>query len=208
MKLIKSLKLILPVGASFILAGCSFFNSQPTTTSYPTDACLMLRQNPQWLTDTLDVYYRWGVPVSIQLATIYQESHFRYNARPVKKNKWWQFGTHYQSTSVGFTQALNGTWGAYEKATHNEWQTRESFKDATNFIGWYYNRSNKLLGISLNYAYALYLSYYQGYSGYANHLHNPAGTKLATNVQNWANRYHYELEQCHLPGLPKGSPAI
>ena len=37
---------------------------------------------------------------------------------------------------------------------------------STNFIGWYINKTNKLLGISKNNAYLQYLAYHQGQAGF------------------------------------------
>jgi hypothetical protein len=45
------------------------------------DACAILRERPQYLRAMERTERRWGIPVHVQMATIYQESKFIGNAR-------------------------------------------------------------------------------------------------------------------------------
>ena len=42
------------------------------------------------------------------------------------------------------------------------------FKDSVDFIGWYINKTSKILKISKNDAYRQYLAYYKGWGDYKN----------------------------------------
>ena len=57
---------------------------------------------------------------------------------------------------------LKGTWEQYKKETGNKYATRARFKDSVDFIGWYVNKTHKLLKIPKNDAYRQYLAYYKG----------------------------------------------
>ena len=63
-----------------------------------------------------------------------------------------------KSSSFGYSQAVKGTWEQYKKETGNKLATRARFKNSVDFIGWYVNKSHKLLKIPKNDAYRLYLS--------------------------------------------------
>ena len=52
------------------------------------------------------------------------------------------------SSSLGYSQAVIGTWELYKKETNNKLATRVRFKDSVNFIGWYTNKTEKMLKIS------------------------------------------------------------
>ena len=45
------------------------------------DACAIIRERPQYLRAMSVTERRWGIPVHVQMATIYQESKFIGNAR-------------------------------------------------------------------------------------------------------------------------------
>ena len=45
------------------------------------DACAIMRERPQYRRAMADTERRWGIPVHVQMATIYQESKFIGNAR-------------------------------------------------------------------------------------------------------------------------------
>ncbi len=45
------------------------------------DACSIVRQRPTYLTAMKAAERKWGIPVNVQMATMYQESKFIGNAR-------------------------------------------------------------------------------------------------------------------------------
>lgn len=182
------------------LSGCSAFYGESKTTSYPNDACKMFKENPDWLESTLDSYEKWGTPVSIQLAIIRQESSFRHDARPVRKNKWYEFGTNYASSAYGYSQALDGTWDHYKDSTNQILKQRESFKDATDFIGWYNKTSQKKNNIGRKNSYHLYLAYHEGWGGYNRKSYKSKSflKKAAANVEKWSYTYSKQLNKCKI----------
>ncbi len=64
-------------------------------------------------------------------------------------------------------QALDGTWDDYRNETRNRGARRNNFDDATDFMGWYMNKTRDKLGIPLSDAMNQYLAYHDGHSGYA-----------------------------------------
>lgn len=53
------------------------------------DACAIMRERPQYMRAMVATERRWGIPVHVQMATIYQESKFVGNARtPHTPSRW------------------------------------------------------------------------------------------------------------------------
>ena len=102
----------------------------------------------------------------MQLAFIKTESNFRPTARTPRKYFLGLIPSGRISSAYGYSQALDGTWKEYKKSTGNRSHRRSNFSHSTNFIGWYVNKSNRLLGISKNNAYLQYLAYHQGQAGF------------------------------------------
>ena len=102
----------------------------------------------------------------MQLAFIKTESNFRPTARTQRKYKFGLIPSGRISSAYGYSQALDGTWKEYKKSTGNRYHRRSNFMHSTNFIGWYVEKTNKILGISKNNAYLQYLAYHQGQAGF------------------------------------------
>ncbi|MFV0360325.1 lytic transglycosylase, partial [Tropicimonas sp.] len=105
--------------------------------------------------------------VPVQMATIHQESRFDGDARTPYQ---WALGVipmGRQSSAYGYSQALDGTWDHYKRDTGRRGAKRDRIKDATDFMGWYMDQSNKRLGISLSDARRQYLAYHEGWNGYS-----------------------------------------
>jgi hypothetical protein len=112
------------------------------------------------------VYKKWQVPINLQLAFIWQESRFIPNARPLKKKK---FGkTVFASSALGYSQAINSTWHWYTKENQTSRAIRTDFRDAVDFIGWYIDKSRKVLKIPYTDSYNHYLAYHEGHGGFKN----------------------------------------
>ena len=109
---------------------------------------------------------KMGVPIYIQLAFIKKESSFNWLAKPPRKKLFKVIPFKRPSSSFGYSQAVIGTWEQYKKETNNPLATRARFKDSVDFIGWYVNKSYKLLKIPKNDAYRQYLAYYKGWGDY------------------------------------------
>ena len=105
---------------------------------------------------------------------------------------------HYRrpSSSFGYSQAVKGTWEQYKKETNNPLATRTRFKDSVDFIGWYTNKTAKLLKISKKDAYRQYLAYHEGWGNYKNYKNNQKVIILAKKVAEQANEYRKQLSKC------------
>ena len=130
------------------------------------NACSILEQKKRWRSALKKTARKWGVSPGMQLAFIKTESNFRPTARTQRKYFLGLFPSGRISSAYGYSQALDGTWKEYKKSTGNRSHRRSNFAHSTNFIGWYVNKSNRLLGISKNNAYLQYLAYHQGQAGF------------------------------------------
>jgi hypothetical protein len=196
-----TLKITLLLAISvFSLQGCS---TEPPPNSH--DICAVFQEYPNWYWNAIDSYNRWGIPVSVQMAIIQQESDFRGDAQPPRTTLLgipWSRPT----TAYGYAQAVDGTWAEYKRETKNYGASRDDFADATDFIGWYSNISSKDLKISKRNAYRLYLAYHEGLGNYAegSYRHQQWLLDVADHVQDTANRYRKQLNYCHNK-IPKPS---
>ncbi len=179
--------------ALLTLAGCA-----TTPPSRVDDACAVFTEKPDWYEATRDTEKRWGTPVQVQLAIIRAESSFKHDAKPPRDSfigipMWWRV-----SSAYGYAQAKDETWDDYRKATGNGWADRDDFDDASDFIGWYTDQSQKRLGISKWDTYNQYLAYHEGRGGYARRTY--AGKdwllRVARKVDGWAKTYGGQIKTC------------
>ena len=84
----------------------------------------------------------------------------------------------------------------YKKETNNKLATRVRFKDSVNFIGWYTNKTEKLLKISKKDAFRQYIAYHEGWGNYKNYKNNQKVILLAKKVQQQADKYRLQLKKC------------
>lgn len=193
------------------LAGCSSPN-KPSVASYGNNVeitpanplrrgatenlCEIFRDNPQWFADAHHSYRRWGTPIAVQLAFVYQESRFVANASP--KSSFTVFSNK-TSSAYGYAQALDGTWGDYVRNTGRFNAHRANMHDALDFIGWYNSNAIKKLGLEPNQVRDLYLAYHEGIKGYSMATYdNKEWLKtVAGQVHERAVRYDQQLRSCH-----------
>lgn len=162
------------------------------------DACAITRERPQYMRAMKAVERRWGVPVHVLMATIYQESKFIGNARTPHTFALGVIPMGRQSTAYGYSQALNGTWEEYQASAGSRRSKRDDIGDATDFMGWYMDESTRKLGISKGDAEAQYLAYHEGRTGYANesYLGKPWLVDVAAAVGARAELYRDQLAYC------------
>ena len=158
------------------------------------DACGIYRDFPSWLSVGKDVQKRWGTPLSLQLAIIYIESRFDAQAQPKREF----MHLFHKSSALGYAQALDSVWRIYVHSTHQLGADRESFSDASDFIGWYTHISKKRFGMPYNHTFDHYLAYHEGWAGYAKGSYK--GQKqliaVAKEAQQQAARYEKQLISC------------
>ena len=173
-----------------ILLSCS---SIPKNTK---NSCAIFEDRYLWYKHTKKVEDKWGVPVYIQLAFVKKESDFNWLAKPPRHKLFKVIPYKRQSSSFGYSQAVKGTWEQYKRETGNKLATRARFKDSVDFIGWYVNKTSKLLKISKKDAYRQYLAYYKGWGDYKNYSKDKKAIIYAKSVKEMANKYRKQLTIC------------
>lgn len=162
------------------------------------DACSIFEDRRSWFKEAVAAEKRWGVPVSVSLAFIYQESSFRSRAKPARSKILWIIPGPRPSNAYGYAQALDSTWADYQESTGNRRARRSNFGDAVDFIGWYNANSYRRNNIAHHDAYNLYLAYHEGNTGFARRSYADKQWLIdtAARVQNNADRYQAQIDEC------------
>ena len=175
-----------------VVISCS---SIPSNTN---NSCDIFSERYFWYKHAKKVEKKWKAPIYIQLAIIKKESNFDWLAKPQRKKFFKIIPGPRLSSSFGYSQAIKSTWKQYKRETGNKFATRARFKDSVDFIGWYMNKTSKLLKIPLTDAYGQYLAYYVGWADFKNnnYKNNQKAIILAKNVKKQANIYRRQLNLC------------
>lgn len=162
------------------------------------NACSIVDQRPKYLRAMQRAERRWGVPVHVQMATIYQESQFIGNARTPHRYALGVIPMGRQSSAYGYAQAIDSTWDDYRQANRRWGAKRDRIEDATDFMGWYMDASERKLGLSKWDAQTQYLAYHEGHTGYARGSHNQKAwlMRVAGEVGDRARLYQNQLIAC------------
>ncbi len=177
------------------LSACSGGSQGPPRNA--ENACEIKRERPSWFRAMAATEKRWGVPVEVQLSTMYQESSFRPRARTPRT---WFLGiipTGRVSSAYGYAQAIDGTWEWYRDETGRRFAKRDRFHDASDFMGWYMAKT-AAKGVQPDDAYSHYLAYHEGHTGYArgSWKAKPWLQNTAARVQARSDRYAQQLAGC------------
>ena len=172
------------------LSSCS---SIPKNTS---NSCSIFDERYFWYKYTKKTEHKWGTPIYLQLAIIKMESDFDWLAKPERQKIFKVIPYKRPSSSFGYSQAVKGTWDQYKKETNNKLATRARFRDSVDFIGWYTDKTEKLLKISKKDVYRQYLAYHEGWDNYKNYKNNQKVIILAKKVTEQANKYRKQLMKC------------
>lgn len=175
------------------LTGCI-----PPPPENPANLCSIFTEYPTWYWATRDTQKKWGVPINVQMAIMYQESRFVGSAKPPRGRILWIIPWFRPSSAYGYAQALDGTWDHYVEATGNGSADRDEFADASDFIGWYGYEAYRQANIPRNNAYRLYLAYHEGIGGYRRGSFNqkPWLIQVARKVNSRANLYQSQYNAC------------
>ncbi len=162
------------------------------------NACSIVSQNPNWLREMKRTERKWGVPVHVQMATIYQESKFKSDARPPFRYALGVIPMGRQSSALGFSQALDATWKEYQRDQYAGRANRERFGDAVDFMGWYMDGSERRVGVSKFDTRNQYLAYHEGRTGYARGSYNRKAwlVRIAGEVAARGETYRAQLISC------------
>jgi hypothetical protein len=177
-----------------VLAGCSS-NRPPTQQE---DVCLIFAEKPEWHEASADASKRWGTPLFVPMAMMYQESSFRADARPPMRYFLGIIPYGRPSTAYGYAQVKDETWADYQRETGNNWSSRDDFADAIDFMGWYTSKTQKVNGISKWDAYNQYLNYHEGWGGFSRgtHLQKAWLLPVARKVDERSRRYSMQYKGC------------
>ena len=184
-----------------LIAGCA--------TTPPKDIsnlCEIFYEKDDWYDAAADARDKWGVPIHVPMAMMYQESSFRHDALPPRDYVF--FGLipwGRVSSAYGYSQAKTPTWADYIRESGNSGADRDDFEDAIDFMGWFIYKSQKVNGVSKWDAYAQYLNYHEGWGGYKRRSYDkkPWLKKVASKVKARSLRYATQLKTCE-EDLQKG----
>ncbi|WP_425039875.1 lytic transglycosylase [Primorskyibacter sp. S187A] len=189
-RVIRALILIL------VVASCGSSNS--TAPRNLDNACSIIKQRPSYIKAFRATERRWNVPVHVQMATIYQESKFIGTARTPLRYTLGVIPMGRQSSAYGYAQALDGTWDEYRRETRSFSARRDRIRDATDFMGWYMNKTLRRNGIPLTDARNQYLAYHEGHTGYARGSYNSKAwlLRVSREVADRSVMYQNQLARC------------
>ncbi|GAA3537522.1 lipoprotein [Zobellella aerophila] len=174
------------------LVGCA--TSPPRN---PEDLCAIFEQHDDWHKAAKNSQEKWGVPVHVMMATMYQESSFRHDAQPPMR--YFLFIPYGRASSAyGYPQAKDETWADYQRESGNGWSSRDDFADAIDFMGWYMSKTHRINGVSKWDAYQQYLNYHEGWGGYRRGSYRQKQWLLnvSRRVDSRAQRYAKQYWQC------------
>lgn len=164
------------------------------------NACSILKQRSGYLKAFRKTERRYGVPVHVQMAIIYQESKFKSAARTPYRYTLGVIPMGRQSSAYGYAQALDATWREYQRATGRPSAKRNRIGDATDFMGWYMTRTKERNGIALSDARNQYLAYHDGHTGFArgSYKRKPWLMRIAGEVADRSVMYRAQLANCRV----------
>ena len=162
------------------------------------DICEIFEQNRSWYKASVKSKRKWGAPIHVPMAIMFQESSFRANAKPPRKKILGVIPGRRPSSAKGYAQAQTPAWKEYSRSSGNRFADRNDFSDSVDFIQWYLDRSQKLNGISKWNAKQQYLNYHEGWTGYRKKTYRSKGwlVKVADNVEARSNKYAQQLKEC------------
>ena len=173
-----------------LINACS---SIPSNTS---NSCSIFNERYFWYKHAKKSEQKWGTPIYLQLAIIKMESDFDWLAKPPRQKLFKIVPYKRPSSSFGYSQAIKGTWKQYKLETGNKFATRTRFKDSVDFIGWYTNKTEKILKVSKKDAFKQYIAYHEGWGNYKNYKNNKKVIGLANKVAKQSNIYKKQLSNC------------
>ena len=164
----------------------------------PDNICEIFFEHRDWYHDAKDAQDRWGAPLHVSMAMMYQESSFRSDAAPPMQYFLGFIPIGRASSAYGYSQAKTMTWEDYIRETDNSGADRDDFDDAIDFMGWFVSKTHKINKVSKWDAYNQYLNYHEGWGGYRNKSYNkkPWLKKVALKVKSRASKYGAQLKRC------------
>lgn len=182
----------------FVVVCLSLSACVSTPPKHLDNICHIFDEKSRWYKKAKKAEQRWGVPISVNMAFIYQESRFVAKAKPPRTKILGFIPGPRKSSAYGYSQAKNATWKWYKKSTNRGGADRNDFDDAIDFIAWYNQVSSKRLGMAKHDAYRLYLAYHEGQGGYERGTYKKKSWLIAVakKVSQRSKKYTTQLAKC------------
>ncbi len=160
--------------------------------------CEIFTEKRSWYKAAKRAEKKWGAPLQVPMAMMYQESRFVDNARPPRNYLLGFIPWGRKSSAYGYSQAKTSTWKDYKRETGNGWADRDDFDDAIDFMGWFIYKTHKVNKISKWDAKTQYLNYHEGWGGYRRGSYRQKQwlVKVADRVGSQASRYGAQYRGC------------
>ncbi|RLV61541.1 hypothetical protein D5018_01320 [Parashewanella curva] len=164
----------------------------------PDNICEIFKEHRSWYDAAKDARDKWGVPVHVPIAMMYQESSFRHNAAPPMEYFLGFIPIGRASSAYGYAQAKTMTWDDYVRETGNSWSSRSNFDDAMDFMAWFIYKTHKINGVSKWDAKRQYLNYHEGWGGYRRGTQNKKKwlLRVSNKVNSRSHRYAKQYSLC------------
>ena len=180
----------------FLFFGLLFLTACSSIPQNTSDGCSIFSERYLWYKHAKKTEKKWGTPINLQLAIIKMESDFDWLAKPARQKLFKVIPYKRPSSSFGYSQAIKGTWKQYKAETGNKYALRTRFKDSVDFIGWYTNKTEKILKVSKKDAFRQYIAYHEGWGNYKNYKNNQKVIVLAKKVEGYSNKFKKQLNKC------------
>ncbi len=183
-----------------LVASCGGSGGKDVSSRDLDNACTIVKKNPGFMRAFRKTERRWGVPVHVQMATIYQESKFKADARTPLRFALGVIPFGRQSSAYGYSQALDGTWKEYKSETGKRSARRNNINDATDFMGWYMSGTKERTGVAMTDTRNQYLAYHEGRSGYLRGTYKRKAwlVRIAGEVADRGVMYQQQLARCRV----------
>jgi len=179
---------------ALLLSGCASKKAPDNV----ANICDIFDAKPRWYRAAKKSTKKWGGPIHLPMAIIYQESSFNAKARPKMEYFLGLFPKGRASNAYGYSQALKGTWAEYEKEVGSRFKSRDDFADAIDFVLWYMDKTYQRNQVSKWNGYAQYLNYHEGHGGFARESYKSKQwlINVAKRVDARSKQYSTQLSQC------------
>ena len=187
------MKKLIVFAIAIVLSGCF-----STPAREVVDICQLMDEKVSWYQSVKKSEQKYQAPMHLQLAIIYQESHFASRAQPARTTYLGFIPGPRPSSAYGYSQAKTETWEWYQLKTGNRDASRSNFSDSVDFVGWYINQSKIRSKISKSDAYNQYLAYHEGHNGFNNKNFKDKAwlLKVAKHVEKKSSDFKRQLSKC------------
>ncbi len=132
----------------------------------PQDLCRIYQEKDSWYVAAHEVHDKYGVPIPVAMAIMYQESAYNAGALPPAGNLL-PGADEDPEDLAGYVQPSEELWQRYQDEAGSMFSQRDDFASALDFIGWYMQQSRERCHIPYGDAYNQYLCFQEGFVGFS-----------------------------------------